>query len=250
MREPLLLVPLELGIIAYVIVRIRRTTRGMRGAAATLDTPERIATALQGVFPVPIVGRLLSTELALGWYALASWRRPPHAPPEARAFSYHRKNGLIALLSALVGMSVVELAVVHLLVHARSPRAAWILSALSAVAVVWLVGFVRALVLRPVLLYPDRIVARGGILWGADIPLDDIETIERARAANMPAKGTPGYLRITPVAQPNIVIRLRDEAEAHGMYEMRRRVRVVSLNVDEPEELVAGVGDRIAQKAP
>lgn len=241
--ERLLVAPLELGVIAYVIVKIRRTARGLRGAPTALDVPERIAAALHDVFPAPIVGRLLATELALGWYALASWRRAPHVPAEAMAFSYHRRNGLVAILSALVAISVVELGIVHLLVQSRSPRAAWVLSAVSVIGIVWLVGFVRSLVLRPVLLFPDRLVARGGIQWTAEIPRETIESVETGSAVRVPAKGSPGYLRTTPVAQPNLVIRLRREVEARGMYGLRRMVRTVSLSVDEPGALADWLSD-------
>jgi hypothetical protein len=232
-----LVAPLELGIIAYVIAKIRRTARGLRGAPASLDVPERIAAALHNAFPEPIVGRLLATEITLGWYALASWRREPHAPSGAKAFSYHRANGLAALLSALVAASVVELFVVHLLVQLYSSRAAWTLSAVSAVGIVWLVGFVRAIALRPVLVFPDRLVARGGIHWTAEIPREAIDVVESGWAVRAPHTGTPGYLRITPVAQPNVLLRLRTAVEAHGLYGRRRSVRVIAMSVDEPAAL-------------
>jgi hypothetical protein len=233
----LLVAPLELGIVAYVIVKIRRTARGLRGATTTFDVPERIAAALHEAFPNPIVGRLLATEVTLVWYALASWQRAPHVPPQARAFSYHRANGLAALLWAFVAVSVVELFVVHLLVHGYSSRAAWTLSAVSMIGIVWLVGFIRALVLRPVLVFPDRLVARGGILWTAEIPRDAIEAVESGWAVRAPASETPGYIRITPVAQPNVLLRLRTDVEAYGLYGRRRRVRVMALSVDKPAAL-------------
>ena len=235
--ERLLAVPVELGIIAYVIVKVRCAGQALRGAPATLDVPERIDAALHDAFPNPIVGRLLATELTLGWYALASWRRAPHVGDATAWFSYHRKNGLIALLAALIGVTAVELLVVHLLVHAYSARAAWALSAVSGIGIVWLLGFVRALVLRPVLLYPDRLVVRGGIQWTADVPRAAIESVEHGWTVRAPGKRTPGYLRATPLVQPNLMLRLRTPVEARGMYGRRRAVHLIGLSVDDPAAL-------------
>jgi hypothetical protein len=235
--EWILVAPLELGIVAYVIVKVRRAARGLRGAPATLDVPERIAAALNDAFPNPIVGRLLAAEVTLGWYALASWGREPHAPSAVKAFSYHRKTGLAALLWAGIAASVIELFVVHLVVQAYSARAAWTLSAVSVVGIVCLIGFVRALVLRPVLVFPDRLVVRGGILWTAEIPREAIEAVESGWALRAPRGGTPGYLGITPVVQANVLLRLRADVEARGLYGRRRTVRVISLSVDEPAAL-------------
>lgn len=231
--ERLLVAPAELGIIAYVVVKVRRTTRAMRGSPIVLDVPERIALALRDAFPNPMVERALSTELTLFYYAFASWGRAPHVAPGATPFTYHRKNGVVGLLSAMLGAAVVELFVVHLLVHARSPRAAWTLAAFSVLGIVWLLGFIRAILLRPVLVGAEGVVVRGGVQWQLEIPRGQIERIETGRAVKAPPKRAAGHLRGTPVAQPNVLITLREPLEARGLYGRRKTVRTVSLSLDD-----------------
>lgn len=242
--ERLLVAPVELGIIAYVVVKVRRTTRSLRHASSMSydDVPERIALALRDAFPNPMVERALSSELTLMYFAVASWRRAPHVPPGATPFTYHEKSGIVGLFSAVLGAAVVELFVVHLLVHSRAPRAAWTLAALSALGIIWLVGFIRALVLRPVLVTDDALVVRAGAAWTLEIPRNAIERVEGGRIVKAPSKRAPGHLQGTPVAQPNLLVTLRHPLEARGLYGRRKVVRTVSMRLDEPDRFRALLG--------
>lgn len=240
--ERLLVAPVELGIIAYVVVKVRRTTRAMRGSPMVLDVPERIATALRDAFPNPMVERALSSELTLMYFAVASWRRRPHVPPGTTPFTYHMKSGIVGLFSAMLGAAVVELFVVHLLIHSRAPRLAWTLAALSALGVVWLLGFIRSLVLRPVLVSDEAVIVRGGVAWTLEIPRSAIERVEGGRILKAPPKRAPEHLQGTPVAQPNLLVTLREPLEAHGLYGRRKLVRTVSMRLDEAERFRALLG--------
>ncbi|MDE3053675.1 MAG: hypothetical protein KGJ70_07305 [Gemmatimonadota bacterium] len=225
--------PVELALIAWVAVKVRRAARGFHGAGADADVPERIGAALADAFPYPVVGRVFATELALGWYAFASWRRPPHVPPGTRAFTYHCRSGLVALLSAVVAACVVELFVVHLVVRAFSPRAAWALSAVSAVGVVWLVGLARAIVLRPVLVTASGIAVRSGALWTLDVPFAALARADTGRVAP-PARGAPGVLRVGGNGRPTALLTLRQPLVARGPYGRSKAVTTVALVLDEP----------------
>jgi hypothetical protein len=212
----------------------------VRTGAVDADVPERIAAALDGAFPYAWVGRAFATELTLGWYALLSWRRPPHVPSGARAFSYHRKSGLVALLSAVIGAAVVELFVVHLVVHALRPRVAWALSAVSAVGVVWLVGLVRAIVLRPVLVTARGVTVRNGALWTLDVPFAALERVETGRVA-APARRAPGLLRVGGNGRPSALLALREPLVAQGPYGRTKTVTTVAMTLDDPAGFAASL---------
>lgn len=226
--------PLELVLMAWVIVKVRRTARGLRGADHALDVPERISIALADAFPYRQAGELLATEFSMLFYALASWRRAPHVPDGAVAHFYHRKTGLAAMLGALTGAATVELFVVHLLVHARHPSLAWWLAVPSAFGVLWLLGLTRAAVLRPVLTRNGTIHVRSSVQWRVDIPRDAIAKLETGRGVKAPAKGAPGALRAMPIAQPNVLVTLTHPLTASGMYGRRREVSVLALALDDP----------------
>lgn len=240
--ERLLVAPVELGIIGYVVVKVRRTTRAMRGSPNVLDVPERIAMALRDAFPNPMVERALGSELTLMYFALASWRRKPHVPAGSIAFTYHMKSGIVGLLSALLGTAVVELFVVHLLIHTRAPRLAWALAASSALGIVWLLGFIRSLVLRPVLVSDAEVVVRSGAAWTLAIPRSAIARVEGGRALKAPSKRAPEHLQGTPVVQPNLLLTLGEPLEAQGLYGRRKLVRTVSIRLDDAERFRTTLG--------
>jgi len=227
-----LVAPFELALIAYVVVKVRRAARGDRAAGLAADVPERIAAALANAFPYRVVGQIFTTEMALAYYALCSWRHPPHVPAGADAFTFHRKSGLIGLLSAVIGASVVELFVAHLVVHAFNARLAWTFSAFSALGVIWLLGFTRAIVMRPVLVTARGAVVRSGVQWTLDVPFAVIDRVETGRV-KPPARRAPEYLRIGGSGRASALIHLRDAVTAEGAYGRTKPVRTVSLTLDD-----------------
>lgn len=238
--------PVELALIAYIVIKVRRAARGYQAALAGTDVPERIAAALADAIPYRGLARVLATEFAVLHYALMSWRRAPHVPPDTDAFTWHRKSGRIALMVAVTGAAVVELFVMHLVVHAFSARLAWGLSGLSAFGIVWLVGFTRAIVLRPVLVTAHGVTVRGGLQWWAELPFAAIERVETGRL-KAPASGlatAADELRIGGAGRASARLYLREPAEVLGVYGRRKRVRTISLTLDEPAAFAQAVGRR------
>lgn len=60
---------------------------------------------------------VVAAEFSILYYATAAWRRVPVAPARARTFSYHRKDGLLAILYAILATAVIELAALELLLR-------------------------------------------------------------------------------------------------------------------------------------
>jgi hypothetical protein len=158
------------------------------------------------------------------WYALASWRAAPDVPPGAQAFTVHRESGCAILFGALAAVSLMEASLVHFLVLRWSLAGAWAITAINMYAAAWMAGVARSFALRPVLLTPDELVVRGGLLWSLRIP-------RGAFAVDSP--GDACDLRIPALADPNIVLRLPEPAVAHGMYGLQRRVSRVGLGLDD-----------------
>lgn len=75
-----------------------------------LDVPEGIQARLtRSGMPGRFAG-IVATEFSILYYALAAWRRDPFVPARSRAFSYHRKNALLAILYTVLATAVIELA--------------------------------------------------------------------------------------------------------------------------------------------
>lgn len=233
MYARVLALPAEVTLFALVIVGIRRARSRMRAAGIRLDVPERIRAALESPVIYPRVADVVAMELSLVYYALGAWRKSPFVPPGSRAFSYHRRNAYAAILWAIFGASLVETAAVDLVLRATAPRAAAIVLALSAFGALWILGFLRAVQLRPVFITDDIIGVRSGLQWSVDIPRASIERVEVGRVT-APPKGTPGFLRAVRIGQPNVLLVLREPIVARGPYGSTRSANVVTLVLDDP----------------
>jgi len=220
--RPALAASVELAVAALLVHRLRR---GLNTANAQEDVPERLAAAAREIVPARRIAAVLASELAGFFYAL-SWRRKAHVPAGARAFSIHRESGIAALFGVLAGASLVEAALVHLVIARWSVAAAWLLTALSVYGALWLTAIARSFVLRPVLMEDQFLVVRTGILWSARIPRG---TIVVAGSGVAPGKKPLTY----PLCAPNVTLHLSQPVAAHGLYGMRREVCTVALQLDD-----------------
>jgi hypothetical protein len=172
------------------------------------------------------VAAVAASEIAVVYYAFASWRRKPEVPLGMRAYSIHQRSGAASLFGALAGISLVEVPLLHLLVMRWSITAAWILSALGAYGAIWLAGMARALALRPVLVGNGELVLRCGILWTLRVPLDRVASIHQSGGAS--------DLQLCPGGDPNLTMEFSEPVIATGIFGIRRPVTRVALSLDEP----------------
>lgn len=199
----------------------------------------KLFAALLHALPHRVTAEIFATEMTLLWYALFSWRRPPHVPAGARAFTSHRRTGTTGVLAALIAATVVEAVPIHFLLRTWSPRAAWTLTALSVLAILWILGLLRSIQLRPTLLNRDSLVVRCGIRWTLAVPLDAIASVDRA-GAKLP-RNAPGLLRATIAAQPDLLLTLDRPVRALGMYGSSRDLTQVAFAADDPAGLTAAL---------
>ena len=187
----------ELAVVALIAVRLRR---GLRAAGSRSRLLARIEAAAREIVPSRRVAAILASEIAVFYYAFASWKQR-RTCRGSRAFSIHEQSGVAALFGMLAGVSVMEAALVHLVVMRWSVAAAWVLSALSIYGMVWLVAMARAFVLRPVLVQEGELVARSGMMWTVRVPLADDRRGGIGRRRNFDMK-------LPPASEPNVVLRL------------------------------------------
>ena len=146
-------------------------------------------------------------------------------PAGARAFSIHEQSGVAALFGVLAGVSVMEAALVHLVVMRWSVAAAWGLTALSGYGTVWLTAMARAFVLRPVLVEGGELVVRGGMMWTVRVPLT-YDRQHRARRGEMRlarASGERAYGFATPFGSGYGARHVRHDAAGHKHRARSRR---------------------------
>jgi len=91
---------------------------GHAAAGVELDVPERMHAVLASSGVPRRVAGIVATEFSILYYALAAWRRAPFTPTRFRAFSYHRRNGLLAILYTVLATAVIELVALEFLLRA------------------------------------------------------------------------------------------------------------------------------------
>jgi len=103
---------------------------------------------------------------------------------------------------------------------------------IDAFTVLWILGWARAVQLRPIVVTDDALLVRGGMQWSLDVTRAAIDTVAIGRA-KAPGRRTPGYLRAT-MGQPNVLIALTHPLVATGAHGTTRTVTRVGFCVDDP----------------
>ncbi len=216
------------GFIAYKTLQVRR---GYRERAATgMDVYESLRESARSVLG-PLAGGALAYEVAVLYYALTGWRRPPNL--DSRSFTVYRSIGYTAFLTAMMGVVVVETVAVHLLVRQWTPVTAWILTAISIYAAIWLIGDYHAVRLRPVRVSDGVLHLRLGLRWTLSVPFASIrEVVTPPRDA---ATKPPDYLKAVLIGAPNRRIELSGPTRASGIYGLERQVTTIDIQIDDPD---------------
>lgn len=224
-----------------VVVLVRRGLQTMRAADAPGDLADAVRQTVRSVVPARRLADAAAYEVALLAYAFAGWRM--RAAGDEGAFTLHRKSGYGGIAFALGLVSVVELAVVHLLLHPWSPAVAWALTALSAYGIVWLLGDTQAIRLRPLRADDDALRVRVGLRWSVDVHWCDIVAVTRVGRTPVADAGR-GMLRATPMGDPRLVVELARPLTATGPYGFTRQVSRIGLAVDDEVRFLATVAAR------
>ncbi|MEO8661391.1 MAG: hypothetical protein ABI693_23175 [Bryobacteraceae bacterium] len=220
----------ELAVIAFVVVQVRRTMRGRRDA----DPVQALQGAVASLIAAPFAANLLATELSILYYAFA-WRARPHVPEGTRAFTLHRRGGQQDILFVAAIGALFEIIPVHLLIHRWSAVGAWVATAVSVYGAVWLVGVARSLELRPVLVGPDYLDLRYGLLFRIRVSREMIASVSRALPED--AQG----LVVPRRGEPNVRVEFVAPVKAERLFGSRKMVASVALAADDEANFMAGM---------
>ena len=185
-----------------------------------------LETAYGGSPALPVF-RLLLTETLLIYYGVfGSFRRTPPAHPHT--FSYHRSQDTTMSL-ALMLIIVLETVPLHVLVHSWSSVAAWLLTGVSLYTLLWLLGDVQALRLKPITFTTTHLRLYTGLRWQANVALKDITAIT-------PAEPLAAHTSLNiSLSKPQLYLHLKRPVPVFGVFGRRTEVACVGIHVDDPE---------------
>jgi hypothetical protein len=204
---------------------VARTFRAER--AQGRDFEASLATAAE-----PAVGALLSRLLAA---EIGVLRSAASFGPRGDGFTHHEKVGwgLIAVIFAK--MLLVETALTHVLVaHYVDDRLAWLVTALSLYALVWLLADYNRLRTEPTRVDGGVLRIRVGIRGSADVPLDAIASIGPPAADEM--------VDLSLFGGPDRVIRLNRPIDVVRRFGIRAPTRAIGLSLDDADAFASACG--------
>ena len=146
-------------------------------------------------------------------------------------FANHR--GVTPMLWVFSALAVTEMVVVHLFVALKWPWIGWPLTILSALSVIWLIGWIRS---WPRLLHRlenGTLTLHFGSLRSVAVPLADIAEVTPA----VDALRDPGTRNLVPIAYPNRMIVLKSPAPG------RRGTMRYAIRVDDPGAFDAAMAE-------
>jgi hypothetical protein len=221
----------ELLVMAVVATRVRRALREARSGAPT--SPFELVENVLARLGLPArLAAIAAAELTMIGYLFIGWRRP-HA--DARLFTVHVEKAWSLHAGVLVFLMIVEGAAFHLAISIWSTTAAWILSALSAYTLFWVVGDALALRHGGVRLTDSELHLDLGARWRARLPWLQIDRIERV--TGRPARA-PGLVDLS-IIDATVLLHLRAPVTLRGPFGIRRSATQLALSVDRADRFVA-----------
>jgi hypothetical protein len=219
----------ELTLIATALYRVRAALRRSKGP---VDPVARIEELTVELIPAPVAARAVASELVVLWYALASWRHTPTLGPRIRRWA--KLDDWNGFFIGILVVALAELAGLHLLLMSKLPTAIWIITALEAYGLLWLIGDTRALTLSGVELRDATLDIRFGIRWRVEIPVAKIESAETIQG------GEKFWdVKLAVLEKPDMLIVLKEPITIWGIYGLRKTVRRVGLLVEDGDKLIA-----------
>ena len=152
-----------------------------------------------------------------------------------RRFANHR--GVVPMLWAFFALAVAEMLAVHLFVVLKWPGLAWPLTGLTALSLVWLIGWIRSWARLPYVLVDGQLHLHMGSLRHVTVPVAQVARVVRQVDAARLAQ--PGTRKLVPLAFPNRIIELTEPLQG------RRAIRALAIRLDDPADFdsaLAGLG--------
>jgi hypothetical protein len=187
---------------------------------------------------------LLRGELEALSFGLGGWFR--RTPVQRYSFVRGRPWGVILALFGF--LLLVETTALHVALAPHARVVAWVLTAMSLYALVWVAGDYHALRLGGLELREDGLVLRFGLRWRAHVPwasvaevlVSDVRIDRRRERDVLDCR----------VLRTDVQLVLRAPIVASGPFGLTRPVRKVALAVDRPEAFAAEAREHMQVAAP
>ena len=105
----------------------------------------------------------------------------------------------------------------------------------------WLTALARSFRLLPIVIGPQGLLLRIGLLWS--VPIEPAQIVRISRLAPGTAIPRQAYLRLAPLGEPEFLIELSPPVFAEGPLGIRRQVKCIGLALDHPQGFEQALSD-------
>jgi hypothetical protein len=225
---------IELSVLSYVIYNIVKARRlyKLNKKHTTSDFFTLLKSTCYNILPKAVVIPFV-TEIAVFYYGFINWKK---RKLQSNEFSYHKDSGTVGLLIALIFLIAIETIALHLLLERWNTAAAWILTGISMYSGIQILGFLKSMLKRPIVIEDNMLYLRYGIMKETIINIQDIESIELSTKDIELNKTTRKLSFLGDLEGHNLVIKLKKENSLIGLYGLKRSYTTLALHVDKKQE--------------
>ena len=229
------LIPIvELSVLGFVILKVRKAIKiHKRTASQHQDFYSALMATCKTLFP-ETPAKLVANEIALIYYGFFNFKKVKLASNE---FTNYKGSGILSTLGAFIFVVAIEMVTVHILISKWNSTVAWILTILSFYSALQLIGIIRSVPKRPLVIGDDHLVLRFGMLSETIVPFDAIKSVSFANASSFDKnKLTKTLSLFGELEYSNIVIHTEHPQKLHFLYGKPRSYTKLLLFVDNPQQ--------------
>ena len=195
-----------------------------------VDPDQAIKQSVESVIGKNLVSRWLAFETRVWTYALFAKRVNKDKFIGEQHFSVHTKDGTQNNQLGFILMIFFEMPIAHILLfYFASPQTALIITALTALGLIFFIGEYRALAIRPISVTDTEIIVRYGVWDPHYLSFNDIAKISSSSEF---IKRRRGVKRFNLAGNPNVMIALKSGDKIY-------------LGVDQAKDLIESINSRL-----
>ena len=142
----------------------------------------------------------------------------------------------------MIFLVAVEMVTIHILAAKWSPILAWILTGLSIYSALQLIGIIRSVPKRPLIINDNELILRFGMLSETSVPIEAIDTIALADSSDFDKEKTTKTLSLLgELENSNVVIQLKTPQQLQFIYGKPKSYTKLLLFVDDNQSFKTNV---------
>ncbi|MFD0963890.1 hypothetical protein [Pseudofulvibacter geojedonensis] len=222
----------ELGVFIFLTINLYKLIKEFRrNKLRYQDFYDNLKQSASTILPNKI-SQLFATEISVLFYSFIHWKKESLSINE---YSYHKNSGSVGLFLGLLLIITIELSVLHVLLAKWSETFAWVLTALSIYSAIQIIGFLKSIMKRPIILKGESLILRYGILSETIVSLHDIKKVVLSSKELEEGSDVVFLSPLGKLESHNIIIQLKNTNIVNRLYGLRKNYTSIAFYVDNPE---------------